>query len=133
MRHRFDGNDLVFLRGLPLEEAFDEAFSLGGKVGGFQKGPRQILVSIPAVPFSLLLAVAEPLALHTPAIRSKVSHLFEASDIPRLQHNRQPQNRPDPMDRQQRFELRAQPRLFEDHLFQFINIPVQCLHHAEVE
>ena len=77
---------LAFIKPLGLDAVAQ------GKVGGFDKRPRQILVAVFGVSFALLFAVSGAHTVDTTRVRCKVSGRSEAANRPRFEQNRRGQH-----------------------------------------
>ena len=113
MRERFDGHDLGPLLALALIEAVGCGQIADGKVGRLHKCPGQVLVAALAVPFALLLGVADPLALDAAAVGGELTNSRKSGDLPDLQCDGHGQDRPDAIDRLEHPELGREPQALQ--------------------
>ncbi len=78
---------IICLRSLAFVEALRFGTEAKREVGRFDKGPGEVLVSVPGVAFSLLFAVADALAIDATGIGGVVADLGKAIDRPGLQQD----------------------------------------------
>ena len=100
MRHGFDRDDAIGFGLLALIEAFDLRIVADGKIRRLDKRPRQILVAVLHIALAFAFAVTQFLTAHTATVRGKIAHGRKAANLSRLQHDRHPQNLPNPTDRE---------------------------------
>ena len=98
MRHGFDRDDAIGFGLLALIEAFDLRIVTDGKIRRLHKRPGQILVAVLHIALALAFPVTQFLTAHTATIGGKIPDRRKAPNLPRLQHDRHPQNLPDPTD-----------------------------------
>src|SRR5208283_2288990 len=86
VRQCLDRQDAVGLVLLAIVEALGLRTVAHGEVRRLHKCPGEVLVPVPGVAFTLLLAIAFPQAVHAAAVGTEIAHLRKATNAARLEH-----------------------------------------------
>src|SRR5216683_3052879 len=108
VRQSLERQDAVRLALLAIIEALRLRTVAQGEVRRFHKRPGKVLVPVPGVAFTLLLAVTLPQAVHAAAVGTEIAHLRKATDGARLEHDRGRQRVPNARYRLEQAVLRSQ-------------------------
>ena len=74
MCHGFNGDHAIGFGLFSLIISLDRVVVTNGKIGGLNKGPRQISVAVFGIPLALLFAVAEPCGANATTVGGVVAY-----------------------------------------------------------